>query len=226
MSDDPALTEPTSSIDSAADQAALEAALLVLADFPAGWSEIPLADLTDAQREPQRRNAACVGVKSPRVVDFGGAVAETGDFTNSSGEAVSETAGMASSIGEAEQRMARIAGPDVAECFRGVTRDALQGQLEDPPTPAQAFPEGTTLLDVTVTPLNVSPAGDEVVAYRVTVSLMLDAGTTVDLYLDLVAVRSGRAIAGLEFQSELTPFDIEDAERYIALAAERLSEAS
>ena len=87
------------------------------------------------------------------------------------------------------------------------------------------FESGMTLGDVTVARLNVSEVGDEAVAYRVTVPV-LSGEWTVNLYADLVLVRSGRTVVGLAFQSELSPFFFEDTERYVALAAERLAAAS
>ena len=82
-----------------------------------------------------------------------------------------------------------------------------------------------TLGDVTVARLNVFEVGDEVIAYRVTVPVN-SGRSTVSVFADLVLVRSGRAVASLAFQSELSPFFIEDTERYVALAADRLAAAS
>ena len=111
--------------------------------------------------------------------------------------------------------MGRFAAPDVAECFGHVTADLVDGRLQS----------GMTLRDVTIARLYVSEVGDEVVAYRVTVPVDT-GGSTVSVYADLVLVRSGRAVAGMAFQSEFSPFVTEDTERYIALAAERLAVAS
>jgi hypothetical protein len=217
--------EPPSTADEEADQAAAESALLVLADFPTGWSEVPRAELTEAQEEANRRSAECFGVDAPRLVDFGGAFAETGEFTSPSDESVSEAVGLAPTPADAEERLESLRDPDAVRCFRDVTRDAIENLIENPPSPEQALPEGTTIRDVTVDPLDVSPAGEDIVALRATVSLSVDS-STVDVYADLVAVRSGRAVASMEFESEVEPFPIEDTERYIELAAERLDQVS
>jgi len=206
---------PDASIDPAADQDAAEDALLVLSDFPAGWSEVPDAEPTEEEADYLRRTAECIGSDRLRLIDLGGAIAATGDFTSPSEETVSETVSFAPSVAEAEDLMVRFAAPDVAECFGDVTADLVDGQLQGE----------MTLGDVTVARLNVSEVGDEVVAYRVTVPVN-SGGSTVDVYVDLVLVRSGRAVAGLVFQSEFSPFFIEDTERYVAVAADRLAAAS
>jgi hypothetical protein len=210
----PSSRPPTSSIDVDADQAAAEAALLVLADFPSGWSEIPESD-TEAQQNVQAQIAECAGAEEPRAVDFGGASVETGTFTSPSDESVEHTVGVAGSASEAEERMAGLAAPDFATCVHGV----YENYFEDQP-----LPEDATVGELTVARLNVSPVGDETIAYRVTVPVDLGS-STVEVYADVVAVRSGRAVAGLAFGSELAPFPTEDVERYVALAAERLAQA-
>ena len=216
---------PTSSLDTEADQAAAEAALLVLTDFPAGWSEVPQAELTKDEEVAQRRSAACFGIDDSSVADFGGAVAETGDFASPTDEIVSQRVGLAPSVIEAEERMAGLSGSEVPACYEDVVQDLVEERIENPPSPADAFPDGTTIGDVTVAGLNMSPVGDEMIAYRVTLPLNI-SGSAVELFTDLVAVRSGRGLASFEFQSELAPFPTEDAERYLALGAERLAEAT
>jgi hypothetical protein len=210
----PSSRPPTSSIDVEADQADAEAALLVLADFPMGWSETPESD-TEAQQNVQAQIAECAGAEEPRAVDFGGASAETGTFTSPADESVEHTVGVAGSASEAEERMKGLAAPDFATCVHGV----YENYFEDQP-----LPEDATVGELTVALLNVSPVGDETIAYRVTVPVDV-GGSTVEVYADVVAVRSGRAVAGLTFGSELAPFPRDDVEKYVALAAERLAQA-
>ncbi len=208
-------TAPPDDIDPAAEQDAAEDALLVLSDFPAGWSEVPNAEPTEEEADYRRRTAECIGSEGPGIGDLGGAIASTGDFTSPSEETVAETVSFAPSVAEAEDFIVRFAAPDVAECFGEAAADLADGQLRS----------GMTLGEVTVARLNVSEVGDEAVAYRVTVPV-LSGEWTVNLYADLVLVRYGRTVVGLAFQSELSPFIFEDTERYVALAAERLAAVS
>ena len=135
---------------------------------------------------------------------------------------VSESVGIAATLEEAELLVAALNGADVPTCLQDVYRDFLQDLIDNPPTPADALPEGVTLGETTVGRLNVTPVGDETTALRVTVPMTLEGGLTIDVVVDLVLVRRGRALAGLSFQSTFTPFDIEDIDLYSGLAAERL----
>lgn len=70
--------------------------------------------------------------------------------------------------------------------------------------------------------MNVTPAGDKLVAYRVALTAG-QAGFNQELYTDSVILQSGRMLASTVSQSEFSPFNIEDTERYVALAADRMS---
>ena len=118
-------------IDPAAEQEAAEDALLVLSDFPAGWSEVPDAEPTEEEADYQRRTAECIGSDRARIGDLGGAIASTGDFTSPSEETVAETVSFAPSVAEAEDFIVRFAAPDVAECFGEAAADLVDGQLRE-----------------------------------------------------------------------------------------------
>ena len=85
----------------------------------------------------------------------------------------------------------------------------------------QLLDSGAKLKSLTVAKLNVTPAGDEMVAFRVTITAG-KSGLTVDLYADIIVIRSGRIIASPTFQAQFSPFDIDETERLVALAADRL----
>ena len=205
-------TVETSTPNSSDDEAAAEQALLQLSDFPSGWTEQPI-ETTDEQAETQRKNAECIGSDQPTTNDLGGATAKTGDFTAPSTDAVRNGVSFAASEDEAIAHMEALSGDTVADCFATVTGDAAKNlDLEN----------GAKVTDVTVAPLNVTAAGDDVVGYRVTVVIELN-NSTLDQYLDLVAVRVGRAVTSLQYQSALTMPTTEDVDHYTALAAERLA---
>ena len=205
------VTAPAPSIDVAADQAAAEAARLVLTDFDVGWSEVA-QDKDDAtDTVVKRRVAECAGVNAPTAADFGGALAETGYFTSPSGDSVAESVSFAGSLDEAVERMAHFAAPEFAACIQQVYEEFIPAKLGS----------GAKLKSLTVAKLNVTPAGDEMVAFRVTITAG-KSGLTVDLYADIIVIRSGRIIASPTFQAQFSPFDIDETERLVALAADRL----
>jgi hypothetical protein len=202
---------PTSAVES--DQAAAESALLLLGDFPAGWTEVP----ADADEDVSRQVAACAGVDATSSIDVGGALSRTGTFTSPAGDAVAETVTVAASTATATARVAAIADPGFASCARDVYQQWAQDNV-----PRDNIDVG----EVTIPPLKLSKAGDDTVAYRVTIPIASNGSSLGEVYADLVVVRVGRALAGMFFQRELTPFPIDDTQHYVALAAERLSRVS
>jgi hypothetical protein len=207
-----ATTVATSTPDANDDEAAAEHALLQLSDFPSGWTEQPI-ETSDEQAETQRKNAECLGSDQPTTNDLGGATAKTGDFTAPSTDAVRNAVSFAASEDEAIAHMEALGGDAVADCFATVTGDAAKNlDLEN----------DAKVTDVTVAPLNVTAAGDDVVGYRMTVVIEVN-NSTLNQYIDLVAVRVGRAVTSLQYQSVLTMPTTEDVDHYTALAAERLA---
>ncbi len=204
-----AVETSTSSDD---DEAAAEQALLRLADFPSGWTEQPV-ETTEQQAETQRKNAECIGSDRPTTNDLGGAIAKTGDFTAPSTDAIRNSVSFAASEDESIAYMDALGGDTVADCFSTVTGEAAK-DVE--------FENGAKITDVTVAPLNVTAVGDDAIGYRVTVEVEVN-NNTLNQYLDLVAVRVGRAVTSLQYQSVLTMPTTEDVDHYTALAAERLA---
>ena len=200
------------------DKAVAQAALLTLADFPAGWSEVPTGDETDG--DAANKLAACVGRES--ILDVGGAKASTGDFTDPEGNVtISQQVGIAETVDEAAAQLAGLEEPGVTACIQEATRELFADLIENPPTPADSLPEGAAIGEVTFGRLNVSPVGEQLVAYRLTVPISVEA-FTIDFYLDLVFVRQARSVANLQFGSPLEPYATEELDRIVALAASRL----
>ena len=205
-------TTPPASVDEQADQAAAQDALLQLSDFGPGWSEVPSSD--DGDQDEMKRNVAeCSGSDLDTGVDFGGAIAKTGDVTSPDGEQVVQaTVSFAPSIAVASERFATIAAPEFPLCIQPIYEQFV-GDLIDG--------TGAELDGVTIGKLNVTPVGDSTVAYRITVTAS-DSGLTQELYADIIVIQAGRILASLTFQSRNSPFSIADAEMYVALAAGRL----
>ena len=197
----------------AADQSAAEAALLTLADFPAGWSEVPPEEDDEATVALQRRVAACSGSGGDNLLDFP-AKACTGEFTNPDDDSsVAETVAIAPSDDEAAAVVSGMMGSDTPSCMDEVYTEFFEGEVD--------LPDGASLSDLTVAPLNVTSVGDEVGALRVTATLDV-SGIEIDVVTDQVLVRVGRSLAGLSFYSQQSPTSIEKIDEYLGLAASRL----
>jgi hypothetical protein len=210
----PAVTVPaTAAVDDEADKAAAEGALLVLSDFDKGWSELP-SDDGETVKRIQRDVGKCAGSDEETTIDFGGGRANTGHFKSPNDDTVAEAVAFAPSIDAATQRMTGLGAPEFATCLHDVYEDAAKDLLKD---------SGSTLKGITVGKLNVTPAGDDTVAFRVTISAS-KSGLTAEIYADNVVFRSGRMVASVSVQSTFSPFDIDETERLVALAASRMTD--
>jgi hypothetical protein len=202
------------------EQPAAEAALLKIDDFPAGWTEVPDDERSPLAIESQRRIAACAGVEGERLLDLGGALAESGNFTGPNNQIVEESVAIVEEV-VAEDMFVRFTEPGVGDCFADAMQQTIDAMITSPSDPSESFPSDTEFGEVTVAQLKVPAAGDESAGYRVTVPLTRQ-GISFEIVLDAVLIRSGGALAGVSFQSAPQPFAMEDIEHYVELAAERL----
>lgn len=76
--------------------------------------------------------------------------------------------------------------------------------------------------DVSAAPLELAEVVDGVVGYRITVPVATQR-FTFDLYLDTIAVRSGRSIAGLSLQTQARALSLAELDGFVAVAAGRLT---
>jgi hypothetical protein len=216
-------TEPadtTSGTVSSERQAAADAALLVLDDFPEGWTATPEDEPTERDRAYREAVAACADGTGSDLLDLGGAIARTPDFEGPDDQRVEQTVTIVEPA-VAEDFMVRFGAPDVEECFGEAVRTNVAQMMENPDDPTDTLPPGVTIGDVTIERLDPNPAGDEVVGYRATVPIETPS-ITVDSYIDIVAVRVGGSLSGLTFQSVFEPFPTADLDHYLAVAVERL----
>lgn len=204
-------------------------ALLTLADFEPGWSEVP-NDPEDPFEalydERDRRLSECSG--RPDSGDLigasvGEAKAETGTFTSPDTDStIDSSVGLAPDVPTAIAGMAELEDPRLPACLQETFRWFIQTVIDSPPNPDNALPEGASIGEVTVARLNVAPVGDQVVALRTTLPLQI-GGITVTQYFDLVFVRSGRALVALQFGSVWQPFETNYLDWFTAIAAGRLA---
>lgn len=204
-----------------ADLAIAEAALLRLSDFPSGWSEVPDTEeeVSDELNDAQLELAACFGSETESLLDFSPANAETGDFTSPDDDVVSNTVSV-SDQAAAEDFMDRYGADGVAECLTEASAKVVEVGFSE----TDDVPDDLTLGTVTVGRLNLTPVGDELVAYRITIPLSA-GGLQVEVYLDLIAVRVERGVSGISVESLVFPMNASEIEEYVAIAAERLASA-
>jgi hypothetical protein len=212
-------TEPIGTVASE-EQAAAEATLLVLTDFPEGWSEEVEAEPTEQELAYREAVANCAGGTGTDLLDLGGVHAQTGDFVGPADQSVEQSVEIVDPA-VAEDFMQRFGDPEVEACFGEAIRTFVIENLENPPESSDSLPAGIIVGEITLEPLELAPVGDEAIGYRVTVPLTV-SGVAVDSYIDIVAVRVGGSLAGITFQSVFEPFPDEERENVLTVAAGRL----
>lgn len=194
------------------DAAAAEAALLTLADLPAGWTEA--AAPSDARSEIDVLIAECVGVDSITSTD---ASATTADFTSPDGGlVVAQSVGMQATVRDARTVIALLTTPEVPECVSDAY-DSLGAAALSP----DAVGDGAQLGEATASRLAVGAAGDATQAIRVTIPVT-SAEATAPLTVDLVVARAGRSLAALTFEGRIEATAVETIDEITAAAAARL----
>ncbi len=203
---------PDEAQDLEGDTAAAEAALLTLADLPAGWTEAPAAGDADAALTAL---AACVGVDGD-VISAADATAATDDFVAPDGTAsIRQHVGVLAAESDARTVVAFTAEPGVPACFEAayaeLAGEALSGIVA----------EGAQVGAAVASRLAVGSAGDATQAIRVTVPVTGDP-TTSEVTIDHVVVRNGRSLATVTFSSSAAATPVETIDEVTALIAERL----
>jgi hypothetical protein len=191
-------TESTAS-DAEASRLA-DAALLQLADFPQGWR----AEASDDDDEED----VCGDLSEEFDVQ---AERESDQFSEGEVPTALSAAAVLNSDDEAEEALAVLTNPSLTECFA----DELQSVAED---------EGANA-DASFGELNVGNLGDESNATQVVVETETE-GVSVDLYVDLIAVRVGPVASFYLFVDVFSPFDTASEEEIVGSAVARVAEAA
>lgn len=199
--------------DVEADVAAAEAAVITVADLPEGWTESAREDAATAL---EGRLAECVGVEGDRIT-AAGATARSPQFAAPEGTlSLTQDIGVLATERDARTVVAFTAEPAVPTCFADaygeLGSDVLAGTLVD----------GAELGVPAATRLQVGSAGDATQAVRVIVPVTGDP-SVVEVTIDHVVVRSGRALVSLTFENRAEATPVETIDEFTALVAERLT---
>jgi hypothetical protein len=195
----------------AVDEDIAEAALLTLQDFPVGWTATPIPDAQGGSVAWEE----CVGnTGNGDLLDLGGVRASSDSFNSE--EEISKSVESTVTIAEQEAVDDFIAGLGDADCIRGIVESGL----------GDAFDE------LSVGELNLSPTGNDLVAYRIvgtTSATEQGIDISVETFVDLVVVQIGNALTTLEFYSArqaitgAEPFSATEIDGFVAVAADRLA---
>jgi hypothetical protein len=108
-------------------------------------------------------------------------------------------------------------------CLGKAIAEVVEYAVHHPKNPSPTLESGVTVTvgASTVGLLSFPVAGDQTVAYRITTPVEAKS-LELKAYVDLIALRKGRAFSGLTFRSLVSPTDITTEERLTALTASRL----
>jgi hypothetical protein len=204
----PTSTQETSSAPQVgrtpAGQRAAAAAVLTLADLPAGWR----AGAAGGDRSPAN---TCPAIAAARAIAAGRRVSPT--FSHGS-QNVADTVYVFTAEPQARQAFVAIRSAASRACVARTLASQVAGEADDVTT-IGAVRSGTVA---------VPRAGEETSDLRFTVPVTTK-GTRVDVPLDVVLVRQGRGISFLALQSVAKPFGPAARDRLARAAARKLRQA-
>ena len=194
-------TATAAPVDRASDERLAEEALLVLGDLPAYWTSVDQggADIPRCDAVRKVRETTTARGDSDRFAKGEGTGAQAAIYVFADEQA-------------AEDGFTRLSSPETVAC----AADGLAGELARTST-------GTVGRAATA-PLEIDAHGDQSDATRVTVPLSA-AGIEADLHIDLLYVRTGRALSLGLFLNVGSPFDDALREQLTAIGVERLTDA-
>ena len=208
-SDDDAGREETTTTDSEGNtgdpehQAIADAAVLTLDDMPTGWEAAPPEDEEQQEAEEDDADQAMADCLDIDVSELQGD-SPTADsrFVNSDDEQVSSEVTVAASETEVQAGIDRIRDEAGQSCFLEVIQYIAQDSF--------ASDGDIEVGEATFNELSFEDLGDDSIAFRLTVPIS-SQGIDVDLYVDYVLVRKGRAGVQTSFHTVFTPFDAAQA---------------
>jgi hypothetical protein len=200
------------------DEAIAETALLTLDDFPAGWEAVPAEDDEDDD-ELQADLAQCLGVDEAEL-DTDNPTATSPTFTSSNDEKVAVDVSLTRSLGDASRRFEILQGDAAPGCYA----EAIKSQIARNLVVSDDAPENVNVGELTFNRISFESLGDGSMAFRTTIPVAVEA-LDIELYIDFVLVRVGRAGIQTTFQSQVSPFDTDEAARLTQIVVDRVSAA-
>jgi hypothetical protein len=204
------------------DRAAAGRALLVLDDFPPGWTAEPREeDIDDEAPDLEVQMAECLEV-DPALMGEAAVEVDSDTFSFDGAEVESNVA-ILPTVAYADDTVAAFFKPQAQSCFEDVFRDVMEYTLANPGE-GEVLPEGVSFGEIQLDDLDFPDVGEDSRAFRVSMPIRMGL-LSIDLYYDLVFVRVGRAMGSVTFLDDTTPFGAELAEDLARTFAARLPKA-
>ena len=200
-----------------ADRRLAHRALLRLSDFPDGWTSKPSSKDNNDDRFGKEL-AKCLGVPNSLLGSDTNDSVDSPDFDSPDNQEVSSSVIVGPSADEAETMFSLLEKSNAAHCFRVALNDELHYSM----THGSDAPKDVQLGQLTFSNVNLPQFADESVAYRAAVPVTA-RGLNVEVDVDLIFMRHGRAATFVSFLDVFSPFPVAQEKHYARIAADRLS---
>jgi hypothetical protein len=193
----PAGAASTSSTSS--DRAIARAGVLVLTDFPSGWKQAKRSDTSDAELDAKAAKiASCKPFMAFSKANRGHPHTSSPDFSHDQ-STVTNAVSVYASGEQATAAMADFSDPGLPTCLDRLFTTVFRGELAKKKSVAKQITGITT----DIKPVEGVRIGDEAVVYQGTVTVTLKTGAPQTIGLGVMSVRTGRAIDGYSWTSDV-----------------------
>jgi len=214
---------PQSSGAIARDRALGAAGLLRASDFASGWVATPRAKKTGHQPRLQDEAAKCLHVSISQLGEHEPQEVESPKFRGPSGESASNSVTVRPTAAAAAKSFAVLENPRTPSCLTSIFGKLLGGELQRRAAKGK-LPPGFSIGHPVVERLQFAPVADQSVAYRFSIPINTPA-LKVKAYLDVIAVRAGRADTSFSFDGTIKPVAAGAESQLINAAIRRLQAA-
>jgi hypothetical protein len=212
--------KPQSSAEVARDRALGAAGLLRAADFPSNWVQAERAHKSRSEPHLQQEAAKCLRIPVSQLGEHEPQEVESPKFRGPRGESASNSVTVRPSAAAAAKSLVILENPRTPACLAAILGKLLSGELQRHATKTP----GVTIGSPVVERRQFVPVGDQTVAYRITIPIHT-AVLKVAAYLDVIAVRAGRADTSFSFEGTLRPVATGAETQLISAAIGRLQAA-
>lgn len=151
------------------------------------------------------------------------AEADSPDFVGPRQTKISNSVTYEPSIAVAKKWFAAYSSPRTPSCLKSAMAGAIKQALRAGTKAGEAAKSaGAAIGQAKIAQLSFPRAGDETAAFQVSVPISLKRLILI-YYLDLIALRKGRAVAGVSIQSSIKATDVATAQKLTTLTASRMT---
>jgi hypothetical protein len=202
-----------------ADRSIASKALLLLSDFPAGWTQTP----REGGSQPQlaAEVAACLHVSASLLEEAKPTEVESPQFQEVHDNSVENSATVLPTNAAATEYVKVFKEAQAPSCLATAVTKLLAA---DEQKESGKLPAGSSFGAASVEPLSFPAEGDQSVAYRISLPFKTTS-VTVTFYLDAILAQAGRGYTSLTFTGVGAPIDATMEESLVKLTVERLSQA-